>query len=153
MERLDMWFESIQQWYENKETRQFDSLANLLSATPTTLFSSPITQEKSDAIAYFVDACNLLQRHYQHTDRDDDAYSYMQFCYAKLQALASDPQAESDVKRWSLKKLDQCIVTMMEFCQHQGNDSWLLESEQLVELHIAFMLGQNERNLHLAQGF
>lgn len=148
MGAIDSWMEKIQQWYADTAHRSIDSLAMVVSQTPAMIFYPPIDLMRSDAIAYFVDGCFKLQRHYQFEGKTEDAFSYLQFCYAKLQALASRPDIEPDIRCWSLKKLDGLIVAMMEFCQQQNDVIWQRESEQLVELHIAFMQGQSDLNLY-----
>ncbi|MDD1791684.1 hypothetical protein LRP50_00890 [Enterovibrio sp. ZSDZ42] len=144
----ESWFEDIQAWYQKGRNASNQELVTLIANTPSFLFSPPIDDRQSDAIAYFVDGCDKLQRHYESEGQVEEAYNHMQFCYAKLQALATHADAEKDVKRWSLKKLDTLIVSMMEFCQQQHDNSWLKESELLVELHVAFMQGQNGLNLY-----
>ncbi|KKD58214.1 hypothetical protein RN22_22335 [Grimontia sp. AD028] len=148
MDVVDAWMKKIQNWYEDAEHRNVDTLAAVVSQTPAMIFDPPIDLTRSDAIAYFVDGCTKLQRHHQFEGKAEEAFSYLQFCYAKLQALASRSDIEPDIKRWSLKKLDILIVAMMEFCQQQNDAAWQRESEQLVELHVTFMMGQNDLNLH-----
>ncbi|PKF49462.1 hypothetical protein [Enterovibrio nigricans] len=146
MHSIDNWLEDISAWYDN-ENLQYPVLAQLIKSPPAELFSSPVSPEKSDSLAYFFDACFKLHRHEESQLNTDSAYSYLHFSYAKLQQLASHSSSEVDVRRWSIKKLDQVIVAMMEFCQKQGSDDWLKESEMLVELHISFMLGQSNLNV------
>ncbi|MBV7296886.1 hypothetical protein [Enterovibrio paralichthyis] len=151
MNHIEKWLQDIQQWYENPQHRDIGQLSAVIEQAPASLFEPPIDHTSSDAIAYFVDGCIRLQRHYEFEGKSTDAYSYLQFCYAKLQALASRTDIETEVRRWSLKKLDQLIVSMMEFCQHQNDAGWLSESKQLIELHVAFMVGQNNLNLYQPQ--
>lgn len=148
MRVIDSWMEKIQQWYSDTAHRSIDSLAAIVSQTPAMIFDPPIDLKRSDAIAYFVDGCCKLQRHYQSQGNTEEAFSYLQFCYAKLQALACRPEIEPDIRRWALKKLDILIVAMMEFCQQQNDVVWQRESEQLVELHVSFMQGQSDLNLY-----
>ncbi|WP_407333047.1 hypothetical protein [Enterovibrio sp. 27052020O] len=148
MDAENIWFEQIQAWYSDGMSNGIKGLENLIANSPASLFAPPIDQAQSDAIAYFVDGCIKLQRHYESEGRIDEAYNYLQFCYAKLQGMASHAEVEKEVKRWSLKKLDTLIVAMMEFCQQQQDSAWVKESELLVELHVAFMQGQNGLNLY-----
>ncbi|MEZ8142528.1 hypothetical protein A1OO_08410 [Enterovibrio norvegicus FF-33] len=148
MDAANIWLEDIKSWYSEGTSSGVNGLANLITNTPSVLFAPPISQTQSDAIAYFVDGCEKLQRLHQSEGRIDEAYNYLQFCYAKLQSLASHADVEKEVKRWSLKKLDTIIVGMMEFCQQQQDNAWIKESEVLVELHVAFMQGQNGLNLY-----
>lgn len=151
MDFVQRWMTEIQCWYGDESNRDMTQLSHVIADTPAKIFEPPIDLMTSDAIAYFVDGCTRLQRHYEAQGQISEAYSYLQFCYAKLQALGARADIEPEVKRWSLKKLDQLIIAMMEFCQHQHDDAWLDESKQLIELHVAFMVGQNNLNLYQPQ--
>ncbi|MDD1780634.1 hypothetical protein LRP49_05400 [Enterovibrio sp. ZSDZ35] len=146
MHHLVDWLSNIEAWYRD-ENRQYPALKKLITAPPGDLFLSPVSDEKSDSLAYFFDGCLMLYRHEKQLQNIDNAYSYLHFSYAKLQQLASEPTSDLDVRRWSIKKLDHIIVAMMEFCQEQGTDAWRRESETLVELHITFMLAQSDMNI------
>ncbi|KXF80647.1 hypothetical protein [Enterovibrio coralii] len=147
MEQVSDWLNNINAWYGDKH-REYATLASLINKPPADLFSPPYSQDKSDALAYFFDGCSMLHRHEKALIHTDSAYSYLHYGYAKLQHLATQTDSDLDVRRWSIKRLERAIVTMMEFCQEQKSDEWLRESETLVELHISFMLAQSDVNMN-----
>ncbi|GHA35193.1 hypothetical protein ACFFLZ_07065 [Photobacterium aphoticum] len=125
-------------------------LVYAVSHTPAAIFGPIHTEQHSEALAYWFEACQQLHRLYHLQGDSDMAYSYQQFAYSKLQALASDPEQDTAMKRWCLKKLDRMVVSMMEFCQQQSSPQWEQEGAALVELHVLYMQGQQHMNMAYA---
>ncbi|WP_299013358.1 hypothetical protein [uncultured Photobacterium sp.] len=147
MNELQSWLTNIKRWYQPREHRNTNILVNAISNAPNAVFGPIETNEHSEALAYWLDACHRLSTYYQNKSGLDKAFSYLQFPYAKLQEMACNPELDMVMKRWCLKKLDRMIVAMTEFCQRQPDTRWQHENAQLIELHVSFMQGQNDLNL------
>ncbi len=144
---FSQWLKEIEYWYDNDNPSNVKSLRIIVNAAPDSLFIPPFNQNKSDAIAYFVDACVRIKQNFQQNNSIDESYNYQQFCYAKLQSMACACQTDIPLKRWCVKKLDALVISMLEFCQQQGDPIWLQESENIIKLHAVFMNSLNDFNL------
>ncbi|MDO6706658.1 hypothetical protein [Photobacterium sp. 1_MG-2023] len=148
---LNIWLTDLKAWYERGNHRDIDILRRGVHRVPDRVFMQLETPHDSEALAYWLDACQRLSIYYTDLGDADQGYNYLQFAYAKLQAMSTETSLQPDARRWALKKLDRLVVAMSDFCQHQHNEKWLEESKHLIDLHVAFMSGQNHLNLAYQQ--
>lgn len=149
MDDLQLWLTTIKTWYSDENPNNIKPLIAIISATPISLFTvaDPNTHSQNEeALAYWLDGCDKISRFYRQ-QQPELAFTYIQLPYAKLQALICDPQQSATTKRWSLKKLDHIIVTLLEFCQYQQLQHWQQQSDDLIDLHVIFMAAQQHLNL------
>ena len=147
MTELHSWLHNIKIWYRPNQSRNIDILIQAVSHPPEAIFVFTDSDTNSEALSYWFDACHRLSFYYQDKGNNELAFSYLQLAYAKLQGMVCHHTLNGDMMRWCLKKLDRMIISMMEFCQRQHDPKWQQESMQLIDLHIAFMAGQNNVNL------
>ncbi|MGF1723478.1 hypothetical protein [Photobacterium nomapromontoriensis] len=147
MNDIECWLNQLKSDYVLDIRNEISTLSRAVSHAPASIFGPIDTELQSEAIAYWFDSCQRLSYYYQHLNDVELAYSYMHFAYSKLQELASLSPQNPAMKRWCYKKLDRMIVSMMEFCQQQHGQRWEQESNDLVELHVIFMQGQQHINL------
>lgn len=147
MNDIECWLTQLKSDYARDLGNDIPTLCGAVSHVPTTIFSQIDTDVHSEALAYWFNACHRLSQRYLHCNDAELAYNYMQFAYSKLQELSSLPQQDPAMKRWCYKKLDRMIVSMMEFCQQQHGERWAQEGNDLIELHVMFMQGQQHLNL------
>lgn len=152
MEIIQLWLSDIKSWYQPPTHSDPSILINAVNHAPDAIFDTVETHLHSEALVYWIDACQRLSIYYQNNGDIEKSYSYLQFCYAKLQEMACKPSLDVNMKRWCLKKLDRLIIRLMEFCQCQTDAKWQQESSMLIELHVSFMKGQNHLNLAYSSG-
>ncbi|MGF1703834.1 hypothetical protein L4D09_26440 [Photobacterium makurazakiensis] len=147
MDNIQSWMNQLTPWYKTNGHCDKSILINAINSAPNSIFTSIDSQLHSDALAYWLDACLTLSHIYQNTGNIEQAFSYRQFAYSKVQEVATLPNQSQNMKRWSLKKLDSMIVGLMAFCQQQQQEKWQHECVDLVNYHVLFMEGQYHQNL------
>ncbi|PSU36237.1 hypothetical protein [Photobacterium lutimaris] len=146
---------TITHWLEELKSvalsASWDEAANarLLNEAPSSLFGRVVNPTQSEAVAYWLDVCCRLSAYHQHAGNVDLAFRYQQFSYSKIQALASEPNQDTAIQRWCIKKLERMVVSMLEFCQQQPHPAWQNESKHLIESHVHFMQMLSHQNLSL----
>ncbi|RXJ73712.1 hypothetical protein CS022_08240 [Veronia nyctiphanis] len=145
---IDHWLTDIKNWYCNQNINEMEKLAELAVNIPERIFSPHICQAKSESLGYWLDACIRTNHHLNALGKTDEAYSYIQFAYGKMQAMASDTEHEIEVRKWCLQRMDHLVVVLLEFCQSQTEAVWKQESTTLIEAHVSFMTAQNHMNLN-----
>ena len=154
MVTLDTWVNEIGDWYQNRkhdqdEHKQNEQLQRLILAVPDNIWGPEVTELQSKAIACWLDGCLRIFQGLRY-QQPKQAYQYLQLAYAKLQAAACQPLADLELKDWSMKRLQHLTVLALEFCNQQDQQSWQLESNQIIETHIEFMTAHpwNEDRKH-----
>lgn len=173
MDDLQLWLTTIKTWYNEENANNIPPLIAIITATPACLFTIPNTdihvqQNNEEAMAYWLDSCHKISQ-FHCQQQPQLAFAYLQLPYAKLQALVCDPQQSATTKRWGLKKLDNIMITLLEFCQCQPPHSqpqqysqaqqpqqhsqaqqpqyWQQQGRDLIDLHVQFMAAQQHLNL------
>ncbi|MDP2572593.1 transcriptional regulator [Vibrio penaeicida] len=145
---LEAWQAEVSDWYQSGKHDQVEPLVPLILQPPEAIWGPLITDEQSKAIACWLDGCLRIFQHYKREESPTKSYEYLNFAYAKLQAVSCNPEAEIDLKHWCLKRLDHLIVVMLEQCNQLG---WTEESQKQIQCHVEFM-SQQQQNLNLAVG-
>nr|WP_086940014.1 hypothetical protein [Thaumasiovibrio occultus] len=128
-----------QQWLENQPTEDTER-TNWLCAIPCEVFEAPLTPLRQQCIGRWYQGC--LDSYRRHFDEPEQAESWLQFAYAHLQSMASEPNHMQEVKLWCLARMDHLIVAILE-CRQKSEQA----SDSLIEAHIAFMGSMQHINL------
>ncbi|MCG7497930.1 transcriptional regulator [Vibrio sp. Of7-15] len=144
---LSDWLSEISNWYQQTDMQDMDTLSPLIHSPPEAVWGPELSDEQSKAIACWLDGCLRLYKHYHQDIQSDKAYGYLQLAYSKLQFVATQPHVDKDIKQWAIKRLDHLIVLLLEFCNQQQSASWQAESQNQIELHVAFMNSLHNINL------
>ncbi|USD67493.1 transcriptional regulator [Vibrio sp. SCSIO 43136] len=146
MDALARWQQQISQWYDTQSQSadhpdsrmhdQVEALIPLIMHPPESLWGPDATPEQGRALACWLDGCLRIYQSYLDEGRDMSAYQYLNFGYAKMQAIASDAMTDRVIKLWAIERLDHLIVLVLELC---SRCHWLSECETQVEGHIHFM--------------
>lgn len=137
---LNNWVEKISVWYQSGKHDQVRELISLIIDPPNAIWGPQINTLQSKAIACWLDGNLRLFNHYQSQGEADIAYQYLSFAYAKLQAVICNPLTDIELKRWSVQRIQQLTVVMLEFCNQQSEQRWNEESMVQVDNHVSFML-------------
>ncbi|MFD2177512.1 hypothetical protein [Veronia pacifica] len=148
---IDYWLTDIKNWYCNQNINEMGRLLELVVEVPERIFTPHICQAKSESLGYWLDACIRTNHHLASMGKTDEAYSYIQFAYGKMQAMASNTEHEIDVRRWCMQRMDKLMIVLVEFCQHQQQPVWRQESSTLIDAHVTFMTAQNHMNMSGSQ--
>lgn len=148
MKTIEYWLEELKNLALSTHN---DAAANaqLLNEAPPTLFGPVVSPNQIEAIAYWLEVCCRLSAFHQHLGNNELAFQYQQFSYSKIQELTTVPGQDSAIQRWCIKKLEQMVVNMLEFCQQQPHPAWQNESIHLVDTHVHFMQQLSHQNLSL----
>lgn len=146
---LQDWLATIKTWYNADDPQNISELTTIIGKAPAAVFEYLDNDIGSEAFAHWLDGCQRICAYQQQQQQIDLAFSYLQLPYAKLQTLICDPKQSPEIQRWALKKTDQMIITLLEFCQHQQNSKqyWQQQSIELINLHAKFMEAQHHLNL------
>ncbi|WP_194436965.1 transcriptional regulator [Vibrio fluminensis] len=142
MIKLESWVAAISDWYQNRKHDQDESLCSLILSVPDSVWGPQVTELQSKAIACWLDGC-LRVFHGLRYSNPAKAYQYLQLASSKLQATASQPLADIELRDWSMKRLQHLTVLALEFCNQQTHDQWQQESDKLIESHVQFMAAYN----------
>ncbi|MEZ9232147.1 transcriptional regulator [Vibrio amylolyticus] len=138
MMNLDSWVSDMEFWYQSRKHDQVELLEPLILNPPQQVWGPTINTVQSKAIACWLDAClRVFESNRYHAC--DKAFQYLQLAYSKLQHVASNPLAETELKDWALKRLQHLIVLLLEFCNQNTPGDWQAQSHQLIEAHVHFM--------------
>ncbi len=146
---LESWLEKITDWYQNRKHDPDETLQKLILSAPDSIWGPEVTEQQSKAIACWLDGCLRLFQSMRYQD-PTKAYPFLQLASSKLQATASQPIADIELRDWSMKRLQHLTVLALEFCNQQPQADWQQESTMLIESHVQFMAAHswNEPRKH-----
>ncbi|WP_417879731.1 hypothetical protein [Vibrio sp.] len=144
---LSTWLFRLQCHQQDTGNHNISELVSLIHSPPPQLWSEsePLSETHIKAIKSWLDGCLLLFHYFNGLEHHQIAYQYIQLAYARLQSITANPHTQIELRYWGAAYLDQLTVMMLEFCQRQPE--WQQESNQLIELHIAFMAPLGELNM------
>lgn len=138
---LNTWLFRLKCQQQTDHFHNISELVSLIHSPPPTLWSETHAQ----AITLWLDGCLQLFRYFNECEHHQLAYQYLQLAYARLQSITANPHTQIDLRYWGANQLDRLTVIMLECCQTQPECQ--KESQQVIELHIAFMTSLGELNM------
>jgi len=144
MSALNEWQSQISNWYQLGKHDQVDTLIPLIMHPPKEIWGPSVSLEQGKALACWLDGCLRIYQYQLDQNNKQGAYEYLNFAYAKLQAVACEPETDRELKIWALERLDQLIVALLEHC---SRCHWTKECESQVESYIHFMAAQQHIRL------
>ncbi|KAB1511604.1 hypothetical protein [Photobacterium damselae] len=148
---IENWLSDIKSLYskmEENQSHEIKKLELLNSKVPTAIFKQINSSQDQEVFAYWLDSCFKLHHYYNQQQNCSLSLDYLQLAYSKLQAMVSLYHHSPDLKRWILKKLDQLIVCMLEYCQQSNHNSLYQQGTDLINHHVIFMKSLNNQNLY-----
>ncbi|AWK83991.1 hypothetical protein ACPV30_00200 [Photobacterium damselae] len=145
------WLPRIKALYlkmEENHSVKIEALEVLNNNVPASIFKQIHSNQDQEAFAYWLDSCFKLHYYYNSKQNYSLSLDYLQLAYSKLQAMVSLYHHSPDLKRWILKKLDQLIVCMLEYCQQSNHNNLCQQSTDLINHHVIFMKSLNNQNLY-----
>lgn len=143
---LITWLEHMQKWYQREHKSSISDLVSLIHSPPDMLWQPHHSHVQLKAIEIWLDGCMKIFQYFQELSHEKLAYQYIELAYGRIQSITANPHSSLELRYWGAHKLDQLTVLMLECCQSQPD--CVEASDQVIELHVAFMSQLGEINMH-----
>ncbi|WP_017025485.1 hypothetical protein [Vibrio rumoiensis] len=143
---LITWLEQMQKCYQQRNIHTISDLVSLIHSPPESLWRPQHSHAQVKAIEIWLDGCMKIFQYFQDLDHEKLAYQYIELAYARIQSVTANPHSSLELRYWGANKLDRLTILMLECCQTQSDCQQA--SDQVIELHVAFMSQLGEINMH-----